>query len=87
MYYVDGPTRVDLLLGYTTVLLVLEATRRSVALALLTARAFIVYALTVGSQGPWLGDLIGLGALAAVVISQQGAEGHACAASRRSASE
>jgi TRAP-type uncharacterized transport system fused permease subunit len=88
MYYVDGPTRVDLLLGYTTVLLVLEATRRSVGLALLTALAFIVYALTVGSQGPgWISDLIGLGALAAVVISQQGAEGRACAASRRSASE
>jgi hypothetical protein len=44
--------------------------------------------LTVGSQGPgWISDLIGLGALAAVVISQQGAEGRACAASRRSPSE
>jgi hypothetical protein len=43
--------------------------------------------LTVGSQGPgWISDLIGLGALAAVVISQQGTE-RACAASRRSPSE
>jgi TRAP-type uncharacterized transport system fused permease subunit len=70
------------------VLLVLEATRRSVGLALLTALAFIVYGLTVGSQGDgWISDLIGLGALVAVVISQQGAEGCACAASRRSPSE
>src|SRR5918994_4695647 len=54
IYYVDDPTTLDLILGYAMVLLVLEATRRVVGLALpLTAAAFIVYALTVGGQG-WL---------------------------------
>ncbi|HYZ27135.1 MAG TPA: TRAP transporter fused permease subunit, partial [Geminicoccaceae bacterium] len=54
MYYVDDPALVDLVLGYAMVLLVLEATRRSVGLALpLTAAAFIVYALAFGGQG-WL---------------------------------
>jgi TRAP transporter 4TM/12TM fusion protein len=54
MYYVDDPAIVDLVLGYAMVLLVLEATRRSVGLALpLTAAAFIVYALVFGGQG-WL---------------------------------
>jgi TRAP transporter 4TM/12TM fusion protein len=52
MYYVDDPTIVDLVLGYAMVLLVLEATRRSVGLALpLTAAAFIAYALAFGGQG------------------------------------
>ena len=54
IYYVDDPTIVDLVLGWAMVVLVLEATRRSVGLALpLTAAAFIVYALTFGGQG-WL---------------------------------
>jgi TRAP transporter 4TM/12TM fusion protein len=54
MYYVDDPTTIDLVLGYAMVVLVLEATRRSVGLALpLTAAAFILYALTFGGQG-WL---------------------------------
>jgi TRAP transporter 4TM/12TM fusion protein len=53
MYYVDDPTVADLILGYALVILVLEATRRVVGLALpLTAAAFIVYALTVGQQDP-----------------------------------
>ena len=40
IYYVDDPTTVDLVLGYAMVLLVLEATRRVVGLALpLTAAA------------------------------------------------
>src|SRR5918995_5201638 len=53
MYYVDDPTVVDLILGYALVILVLEATRRVVGLALpLTAAAFIIYALTVGRQDP-----------------------------------
>ncbi len=53
MYYVDDPTIADLVLGYGMVLLALEATRRSVGLALpLTAAAFIVYALTWGEQNP-----------------------------------
>ena len=52
IYYVDDPALIDLVLGYAMVLLVLEATRRSVGLALpLTAAAFIVYALTSGGQG------------------------------------
>ena len=53
MYYVDDPTRPDLILGYGLVILVLEATRRAVGLALpATAAAFIVYALTMGQQNP-----------------------------------
>jgi TRAP transporter 4TM/12TM fusion protein len=53
MYYVDDPTTADLILGYAMVLLVLEATRRAVGLALpLTAAAFVVYALTYGQQDP-----------------------------------
>jgi TRAP transporter 4TM/12TM fusion protein len=53
MYYVDDPTTVDLVLGYALVVLVLEATRRAVGLALpLTALAFIVHALTLGQQNP-----------------------------------
>ena len=53
MYYVDDPTWVDLTLGYGLVLLVLEATRRAVGLALpLTAATFILYALTIGQQNP-----------------------------------
>jgi TRAP transporter 4TM/12TM fusion protein len=53
MYYVDDPTTVDLVLGYALVVLVLEATRRAVGLALpLTALAFIVHALTLGGQDP-----------------------------------
>lgn len=53
MYYVDDPTTVDLILGYGLVILVLEATRRAVGIALpLTAAAFIVYALTLGQQNP-----------------------------------
>ena len=52
MYYVDDPNLVDLVLGYGLVLLILEATRRAVGLALpLTAAVFIVYALTAGQQG------------------------------------
>ncbi|HEX6143598.1 MAG TPA: TRAP transporter permease [Geminicoccaceae bacterium] len=54
MYYVDDPLWIDLVLGYGTVLLVLEATRRAVGLALpVTAAVFIIYALTLGGQG-WL---------------------------------
>jgi TRAP transporter 4TM/12TM fusion protein len=54
IYYVDDPTTLDVILGYAMVLLVLEATRRVVGLALpLTAAAFIVYALAFGGQG-WL---------------------------------
>jgi TRAP transporter 4TM/12TM fusion protein len=54
MYYVDDPLWIDLVLGYAMVLLVLEATRRSVGLALpVTAALFIVYALTIGGQD-WL---------------------------------
>ena len=53
MYYVDDPTVADLVLGYGMILLALEATRRSVGLALpLTAATFILYALTVGEQSP-----------------------------------
>ena len=53
MYYVDDPTVADLVLGYGMILLALEATRRSVGLALpLTAAAFILYALTWGEQNP-----------------------------------
>ncbi len=53
MYYVDDPTLPDLILGYGLVLLVLEATRRAVGLALpATAAAFILYALTAGQQSP-----------------------------------
>jgi TRAP transporter 4TM/12TM fusion protein len=53
MYYVDDPTLPDLILGYGMIVLALEATRRSVGLALpITAAAFIVYALTVGEQSP-----------------------------------
>jgi TRAP transporter 4TM/12TM fusion protein len=53
MYYVDDPTTADLVLGYGMVILALEATRRSVGLALpVTAAAFIVYALTLGEQNP-----------------------------------
>jgi TRAP transporter 4TM/12TM fusion protein len=53
MYYVDDPTVADLVLGYGMVILALEATRRSVGLALpVTAAAFIVYALTWGGQEP-----------------------------------
>jgi len=53
IYYVDDPTTLDLILGYAMVLLVLEATRRVVGLALpVTAAAFIVYALTAGQQDP-----------------------------------
>lgn len=53
MYYVDDPTRLDLILGYGLVLLVLEATRRTVGLALpVTAATFILYALTIGQQNP-----------------------------------
>ena len=53
MYYVDDPTLPDLILGYGLVLLVLEATRRAVGLALpVTAAAFILYALTAGQQSP-----------------------------------
>jgi TRAP transporter 4TM/12TM fusion protein len=53
MYYVDEPTLADLILGYSLVVLVLEATRRAVGLALpATAAAFILYALTVGGQDP-----------------------------------
>ena len=53
MYYVDDPTWPDLILGYGLILLALEATRRSVGLALpITAAAFIVYALTAGQQDP-----------------------------------
>ncbi len=53
MYYVDDPTTADLILGYSLVVLVLEATRRAVGLALpATAALFIVYALTLGGQGP-----------------------------------
>ena len=54
MYYVDDPLWIDLILGYGTVLLVLEATRRAVGLALpITASAFLLYALTMGNQD-WL---------------------------------
>jgi TRAP-type uncharacterized transport system fused permease subunit len=53
MYYVDDPTLVDLVLGYGLVVLVLEATRRAVGLALpATAAVFILYALTMGQQNP-----------------------------------
>jgi TRAP transporter 4TM/12TM fusion protein len=53
MYYVDDPTLPDLILGYGLVLLVLEATRRAVGIALpATAAVFIVYALTMGQQNP-----------------------------------
>src|ERR671918_427297 len=51
MYYVDDPTVADLILGYGMVLLVLEATRRAVGLALpATAAAFLLYAVTLGGQ-------------------------------------
>jgi TRAP transporter 4TM/12TM fusion protein len=51
MYYVDDPTVADLILGYGMVLLVLEATRRAVGLALpVTAAAFLLYAVTLGGQ-------------------------------------
>src|ERR671918_745485 len=54
IYYVDDPTTLDVILGYAMVLLVLEATRRVVGLALpVTAAAFIVYALAFGGQD-WL---------------------------------
>ncbi len=53
MYYVDDPTLPDLILGYSLVVLVLEATRRAVGIALpATAAVFIVYALTLGDQSP-----------------------------------
>jgi TRAP transporter 4TM/12TM fusion protein len=53
MYYVDDPTVADLVLGYGLVILVLEATRRAVGLALpATAAVFILYALTMGRQDP-----------------------------------
>jgi TRAP transporter 4TM/12TM fusion protein len=49
MYYVDDPTTLDLILGYGLVLLVLEATRRSVGMALpVTAGTFLLYAVTMG---------------------------------------
>jgi TRAP transporter 4TM/12TM fusion protein len=52
MYYVDDPTVWDLVLGYGLIVLVLEATRRAVGMALpLTALGFIVYALLFGNQG------------------------------------
>ncbi len=51
MYYVDDPLLLDLILGYGMVLLVLEATRRVVGLALpVTAVVFLVYAVTWGNQ-------------------------------------
>ncbi len=53
MYYVDDPTLPDLILGYTLVALILEATRRAVGIALpATAAVFLVYALTLGDQSP-----------------------------------
>ncbi len=59
-YRAATPTNVDLVLGCVAVLLVLEATRRTVGWILpATASAFIVYAFA----GPWL-DAIGLDAIA-----------------------
>ncbi|HEX6112404.1 MAG TPA: TRAP transporter fused permease subunit, partial [Geminicoccaceae bacterium] len=53
MYYVDDPTTADLVLGYALVVLVLEATRRVVGIALpATAAFFILYALSLGQQNP-----------------------------------
>ena len=53
MYYVDDPTTADLVLGYALVVLVLEATRRVVGIALpATAAFFILYGLSLGQQDP-----------------------------------
>jgi TRAP-type uncharacterized transport system fused permease subunit len=59
-YRAATPSAVDMLLGCVAILLVLEATRRTVGLVLpATAAAFLLYAFI----GPWL-DEIGLDAIA-----------------------
>jgi TRAP transporter 4TM/12TM fusion protein len=52
MYYVDPLTTADFILGTAAILLVLEATRRAVGLALpLTAAIFLLYAAALGGFG------------------------------------
>ena len=53
MYYIDDPTRLDWLFGPVLIVVLLEATRRALGLALpLTALAFILYALFVAGTNP-----------------------------------
>lgn len=58
MYYVDEPTLVDFILGWSAIVLILEATRRAVGLALpATALSFLIYAVVAQGFEPadfWL---------------------------------